>query len=86
MSKRESIQDYFTRVSQFREQLIYFRNTIDEDELVMTGLDGLNRPWDWFIQTLCCRNESMKFGIVWEDWIQEEAIVSNREVLLREYY
>ena len=27
----------------------------------------------------------MKFDIVWEDYIQEEARVSNREALLKEY-
>ena len=32
MSKRESIQDYFTRVSQFKEQLSTIGDTFDEDE------------------------------------------------------
>ena len=31
MSKGESIQDYFTRVSQFREQLSVVVDTLDED-------------------------------------------------------
>ena len=50
----------------------------------MTTLNGLTRPWDSFIQTLCARKESMMFDIVWEDCIQEEARVANREALLRE--
>ena len=33
---------------------------------------------------LCARKESMKFDIVWEDCIQEEARVANREALLKE--
>ena len=82
MSKGESIQDYFTRVSQFREQLSAIVDTLDEDELVMTSLNGLARPWDSFIQTLCARKESMKFDIVWKYCIQEGARVSNRESLL----
>ena len=49
MSKEESIQDCFTRVSQFREQLSAIGDTLDEDQLVMTDLDGLTRPWDSFI-------------------------------------
>ena len=32
MSKGESIQDYFRRVSQFREQLSGIGDTLDEDE------------------------------------------------------
>ena len=51
----------------------------------MTALNGLTRPWDSFIQTMCARKESMKFDIVWEDCIQEEARVDNREALLKEY-
>ena len=47
----------------------------------MTTLNGLTRPWDSFIQTLCAGKESMNFDIVWEDCIQEEA---KREALLRE--
>ena len=70
MSKGESIQDYFTRVSQFKEKLIAIGDTLDEDELVITALNGLTRPWDSFIQTTCARKESMKFDIVWEDSIQ----------------
>ena len=84
MSKGESVQDYFTRVSYFREQLSAIENTLDEDELVMTDINGLTRPWDSFIQTICARKESMKFDIVWEDCIQEEARVANGEALLGE--
>ena len=67
MSKGESIQDYFTRVSQFREQLSAIGDTLDEDELVMIALNGLTRPWDSFIQTLYGIKKIMKFEIVWED-------------------
>ena len=84
LSKGESIQEYFTRVFQFREQLRAIGDTLHEDELVMISLNCLTRPWDSFIQTLCARKESMKFDIVWEDCIQEEARVANREALLRE--
>ena len=71
MCQGESIQDYFTRVSQFKEQLEAIGDSLDEDQLVMTVLNGLTRPWDSFIQTMCARKESMKFDIVWEDCIQE---------------
>ena len=52
MSKGESIQEYFTRVSQFKEQLEAIEDKIDEDELVMTVLNGLTRPWDSYIRFL----------------------------------
>ena len=85
MRKGESVREYFIRVSQFKDQLEATGDYLDEDELVMTALNGLTRPWDSFIQTMCSRKESMNFDIVWEDCIQEEARVSNREYLLKEY-
>ena len=50
----------------------------------MTTHNGLTRTWDSFIQTMYAKKESMKFDIVWEDCIQEEARVVNREYLLKE--
>ena len=44
MRKGESIQGYFTRVSQFIEQLSVIGDTLDEDELVMTPLSGITIP------------------------------------------
>ena len=49
MSHGESIQDYFTRVSQIKEQLEAIGDKIDEDEMVMIVLNGLTRPWESFI-------------------------------------
>jgi hypothetical protein len=40
------IQEYFSRISEFKEQLEAIGDTIDEDELIMTALNGLTRPWD----------------------------------------
>ena len=85
MSYGESIQDYFTRVSQFQEQLEAIGHKLNENELVMTTLNGLTRPWESFIQMICARKESMMFEVVWEDCIQEETRVENREAFLKEY-
>ena len=73
MIRGESIQYYFTRVSESREQLSAIGGSLDQDELVMTYLNGFTRPWDSFIHILCARKESMKFDIVWEESIQEKA-------------
>jgi hypothetical protein len=82
MQKGETIQEYFSRISEFKEQLEAIRDTIDEDELIMTALNGLTRPWDAFIQTICARTEKLKFDSLWEECIQEETRVANREALL----
>jgi hypothetical protein len=48
----------------------------------MTALNGLTRPWDAFIQTICARKEKLQFDSLWEECIQEESRVANREALL----
>jgi hypothetical protein len=70
------------KISQFKEQLEAIGDTLDEDELIMTTLNGLTRPWDVFIQTICAKKEELHFDSMWEECIQEEARVANREALL----
>jgi hypothetical protein len=48
----------------------------------MMALNGLTRPWDAFIQTICARMEKLKFDSLWEECIQEETRVANCEALL----
>ena len=50
----------------------------------MIPLNSLTRQWDSSIQTICARKESLKFYVVWEESVQEEARVVNKEALLRD--
>jgi hypothetical protein len=77
MQRGESIQEYFSKIPEFKERLEAIGDTIDEYELVMTALNGLTRPWDAFIQTICARTEKLKFDSLWEECIQEETRVAN---------
>jgi hypothetical protein len=65
MQKGETVQEYFSRVSQFKELLEAIGDNLDEDELIMTTLNGLTRPWDAFIQTICARKEKLQFDNLW---------------------
>jgi hypothetical protein len=82
MQKGEIVQDYFSRVSQYKEQLEAIGDNLDEDELIMTALNGLTRPWDDFIQTIYTKKEKLQFDSLWEECVQEEARVANREAIL----
>jgi hypothetical protein len=82
MQKGETIQNISPESSEFKEQLEVIGDTIDEDELIMMAINGLTRPWDAFIQTICARTEKLKFDSLWEECIQEKTRVVNREVLL----
>ena len=77
MQKGETIQDYFSRVFQFKEHLEEIGDNLDEYELIMTAINGLTRPWDSFIQIICARKEKLQFDSLWEECVQEEARVGN---------
>ena len=49
----ETIQSYFTRVSQIKEQLEAVNEEVENGEIVITTLNGLPRSWDSFIQGIC---------------------------------
>jgi hypothetical protein len=82
MQKGENIQEYFSRISEFKQHLEVIGDTIDEDKLIMKDLNGITRPWDAFIQMICARMEKLNFDSLWEECIQEETRVANHEALL----
>ena len=45
----ETIQPYFTRVSQIKEQLEVVEEEVENEEVVITTLNGLPGSWDSFI-------------------------------------
>ena len=75
----ETIQSYFTRVSQIREQLEAVDEEVENTEIVMTSLNGLPRSWDSFIQGICARRKLITFSRLWEECSQEEARIIARE-------
>ena len=53
--KSKTMQSYFTRVSQSKEQLEAISDMVEEAEIVMTTLNGLPRDWESFIRGMCSR-------------------------------
>ena len=75
----ETIQSYFTRVSQIKEQLEAIDEEVENAEIVMTTLNGLPRSRDSFIQGICARKKLVKFRRLWEECSQEESQIATRE-------
>ena len=69
----ETIQSYFTRVSQIKEQLEVVDEEVENAKLVMTTLNGFPRSWDSFIQVICARKKLVNFSRLWEEFSQGEA-------------
>ena len=53
---RETIESYFTRVSQIKEQLEAVEE-VENAEVVITTLNGLPGSWDSFILGMCARRK-----------------------------
>ena len=53
----ETIQSYFTRVSQIKEHLEVVEEEVENVEVVITTLNGLLGSWDSFIQGMCARRK-----------------------------
>ena len=51
----------------------------------MTTLNGLRREQDSFIRGICARRKITKFEKIWEERVQEEGRIINREEKLNEY-
>ena len=47
--KLETMQSYFTRVAQIKEQLEAIGDMVEEAKIIMTTLNGLPRDWESFI-------------------------------------
>ena len=55
MHMSKSIQSYFTRVSQIKEELEAIGDNVEEPEVEMTILNGIPSSWESFIQGICPR-------------------------------
>ena len=53
----QTIQSYFTRVSQIKEQLDPVEEEVEDEEVVATTLNGLPGLWDSFIQGMCAKRK-----------------------------
>ena len=84
IQKEETMQLYFTRVSQIKEQLEAIGDMVEEVEFVMTTLNGLPRDWESFIRGICARRKLTKFSRLSEECMQEEGRIANREEKINE--
>ena len=52
-----TIQSYFTRVSQIKEQLEAVEENVENREVLISTLNGLLGSWDSFIRGMCSRRK-----------------------------
>ena len=80
MNKSETIANFFTRISQIKDQLAAIGDPVEDDELVTTTLNGFPPSWDPFVQGICARRKLPKFDKLWADCSQEESrLISKKQ-------
>ena len=73
----ETIQSYFMRVCQIKEQLVAVEEEVDNEELVIATLNGLPGSWESIHARNVCQKEAITFSGLWEE--EEEARLIIRE-------
>ena len=53
----ETIQSYFTRVSQIKEQIEAVKEEFKNEKVVIATLNGLPGSWDSFMRGMCARRK-----------------------------
>jgi hypothetical protein len=79
MNKSETIANFFTRISQIKDQLAALGDPVEDVELVTTMLNGFSPSWDPFVQGICARRKLPKFDKLWANCSQEESRLMSKK-------
>ena len=53
----DTIQSYFTRVSQIKEQIVAVKEEVENAKVVIATLNGILGSWDSFVRGMCARRK-----------------------------
>ena len=81
MTKSEDIASYFMRTTELWHKLKFSGDNLEENDLVMTILNGLPPSWESFIQTISGRIKLPKFDNLWAECTHEETRIAARQRL-----
>lgn len=73
MNKGESVNAFFIRITELRDQLSSVSYEIDNQELSLTTLGGLPDSWESFIQGISARSKLSKLDRLRFECLQEES-------------
>ena len=71
MEKDEYVNCFFTKISQFRDQLLSIGIIVDDDDLVQITVDGISPSWEAFLVVVNGCDVHPNFERLWHDFMQE---------------
>jgi hypothetical protein len=78
MGEDETISDFFSKISQTRDQLAAIGVAVDDDDLVQIAVDGLPESWETFLSSVNRREVQPNFERLWHDCLEEEGKLKSR--------
>lgn len=78
MDKGRSIQSYFMRMTEIKNDILSIREVVADRELPLTALVGLTRAWDVFNTTIFNNDNIPSFGELFARCTQEEMRMMDR--------
>ena len=84
MEKDDTVESFFTNISQVKDQLASIGVETDEDDLLQTTIDGIPASWETFLAVVNGREEHPNFKRLWNDCIQKKGASRTKQCTLRE--
>ena len=78
MESDESVNSFFTKISNLKDKLLAIGVSTDDDDLVQTVFDGLSFAWEQFLVAVNGREVKPTFEKLWHDSLHEESIIKTR--------
>ena len=72
MEKEESMNSFFTKISQLKDQLLAIGVNVEDDDLIQIVVDGLSSSQEAFLVAVNHHEVKPNFEILWHYCLQEE--------------
>ena len=78
MESDESVNSFFTKISNIKDKLLAIGIHTDDDDLVQSTFDGLSPAWELFLVAVNGRGVEPSFEKLWQDCLHEESRIKTR--------
>ena len=78
MESEQSVNSFFTKISNLKDKLLAIGVSTDDDDLVQTVFDGLSLAWELFLVVVNGRGVEPSFEKLWHDCLHEESRIKTR--------
>ena len=78
MESDESVNSFFTKISNIKDKLLAIGVSNNDDDLVQTVFDGISPIWELFLVVVNGRGVDPSFEKLWHDCLHEESRIKTR--------